>query len=220
MAKKTIPYVNDSSMQHESWKMFQVISEITEGYEQMAHIKPAISIFGSARVPHDHPYYQLTMDTTRLLSDAGYSVITGGGPGLMEAASHGAYLGPSCSIGLNIVLPKETESNPYQDLSLRFRHFFTRKLLFVKYTSAYVIFPGGYGTLDELFEILVLIQTNKAKKGPVILIGKAFWEGLLVWIKERLVTENMIDPIDVSLISVAETPQEVLALVKKSASSD
>ena len=158
--------INDSLLSRESWKIFQIMAEFVEGFERLAQIKPSVSIFGSARALPDHPYYKLTEEIARALSDAGFSVVSGGGPGLMEAANKGAYAGKSPSVGLNIALPKEQNINAYQDISLNFRHFFSRKVMFVKYASAYVVLPGGFGTLDELAEILTLVQTHKTRRKP------------------------------------------------------
>ena len=161
--KTTHPSMNpidDSMLTRESWKIFQIMAEFVEGFERMACVKPSVSIFGSARTSPEHPYYKLTIDIARELSDSGFSVVSGGGPGIMEAANKGAFEGKSPSIGLNIMLPHEQSGNPYQDISLTFRHFFSRKVMFVKYASAYVVMPGGFGTLDELAEILTLVQTK------------------------------------------------------------
>lgn len=186
------------------------MAEFVEGFERLARIKPSVSIFGSARTPVDHPNYQMAVDIARALSDAGFSVVSGGGPGIMEAANKGAYGGRSPSIGLNIQLPHEQTGNPYQDVSLTFRHFFSRKVMFVKYASAYVVLPGGFGTLDELAEILTLVQTGKTRRIPIIMVNKAFWEGLIDWFKTTLVNEKMIDPGDLNLLKIGETPQDVL----------
>lgn len=202
--------INDSQLTRESWKIFQIIAEFVEGFERLAQIKPSVSIFGSARTPVDHPYYKLTEDIAKALSDAGFSVVSGGGPGLMEAANKGAYAGNSPSIGLNIELPMEQSGNPYQDISLNFRHFFSRKVMFVKYASAYVVLPGGFGTLDELAEILTLVQTKKTRRIPIILVHRPFWEGLLTWFKETLVVEGVIDESDMDLIQVLDKPDEVV----------
>lgn len=204
------PTINDSLMSHESWKIFQVMAEFVEGYERLVHIRPSVSIFGSARTLVDHPVYQLTHDIALALSNAGFSVVTGGGPGVMEAANKGAVKGKSLSVGLNIVLPNEECSNEYQDISLRFRHFFTRKVMFVKYASAYVVMPGGFGTLDELAEILALIQTKKTRRIPVVLVDSKFWAGLIDWFKTNLVNEGMISEEDLDLFSIADTPEEVV----------
>ncbi len=202
--------VNDSMLSRESWKIFQIMAEFVEGFERLAQIKPSVSIFGSARTPIDHPYYKLTEEIALALSDAGFSVVSGGGPGLMEAANKGAYAGKSPSIGLNIALPQEQSANDFQDISLHFRHFFSRKVMFVKYASAYVVCPGGFGTLDELAEILTLVQTNKTRRIPIILVHRPFWEGLLSWFKETLVAEGTIDPEDLNLIQVLDNPKDVV----------
>lgn len=202
--------VNDSNLTRESWKIFQIMAEFVEGFERLACIKPSVSIFGSARTLPDNPHYKLTVEIARALSDAGFSVVSGGGPGIMEAANKGAFEGRSPSIGLNIMLPHEQVGNPYQDIKLTFRHFFSRKVMFVKYASAYVVLPGGFGTLDELAEILTLVQTGKTRKIPIILVHRPFWEGLLEWFKNTLVREKTIDPEDLNLIKILETPQEVL----------
>ncbi|HRQ59689.1 MAG TPA: TIGR00730 family Rossman fold protein, partial [Azoarcus taiwanensis] len=176
----------------ESWRIFGIMAEFVEATERLNAIRPAVSIFGSARTPPDHMYYMLTERIARQLSDAGFSVISGGGPGIMEAANKGAYFGKSPSIGLNIQLPMEQGANPYQDISQTFRHFFARKFMFVKLAAAYVVMPGGFGTLDEMFEALTLIQTKKSRKFPVILVHGAFWNGLIDWVRDRLVAERMI----------------------------
>ncbi|HQW57542.1 MAG TPA: TIGR00730 family Rossman fold protein, partial [Gammaproteobacteria bacterium] len=172
------PLVNDAILSRESWKIFQIIAEFVEGYERLVHIKPSVSVFGSARTKRDDTNYLLAESMGRKLSDAGYSVVTGGGPGSMEAANKGAYQGRSSSVGLNIDLPTQESSNIYQDISLRFRHFFTRKVMFVKYATAYVVLPGGYGTLSEFAEILALVQTGKTRQIPIILVNEPFWRPL------------------------------------------
>jgi len=202
--------IDDTMLTRESWKIFQIMAEFVEGFERLARIRPSVSIFGSARTPPDHPYYQLTVDIARALSDAGFSVVSGGGPGIMEAANKGAYEGKSPSIGLNIQLPHEQSGNPYQDISLRFRHFFSRKVMFVKYAAAYVVLPGGFGTLDELAEILTLIQTGKTRRIPVILVHEPFWAGLLDWFRHTLAEEKMIDLEDMDLMCVIDSPEAVL----------
>jgi uncharacterized protein (TIGR00730 family) len=194
----------------ESWRVFGIMAEFVEATERLAHIRPAVSIFGSARVQEGHEYYELTMQIARSLSDAGFGVISGGGPGIMEAANKGAYYGKSLSIGLNIQLPHEQVANPFQDISQSFRHFFARKVMFVKFASAYVVMPGGFGTLDELMEALTLVQTGKVRRIPIILVHSPFWAGLVDWIKERLVTENMISPEDMNLIQVLDEPQQIV----------
>jgi len=209
------PMVNDSSLSRESWKIFQIMAEFVEGYERLVHIKPSVSIFGSARTHPSHPYYKLAVEMGEHLSNAGFSVVTGGGPGVMEGANKGAYHGSSLSVGLNIELPAHEITNQYQDISLRFRHFFTRKVMFVKYASAYVVLPGGFGTLDELAEILSLIQTNKARRIPVILVHPPFWRGLFEWFQETLLKEEMIDNEDLALITFANEPKEVVEAIQK-----
>lgn len=208
------PQVNDSMLTRESWKIFQVIAEFVEGYERLVHIKPSVSIYGSARVQPGHPYYELTVAAARLLSNSGYSVVTGGGPGIMEAGNKGAYQGKSFSVGLNIVLPGEVCNNAYQDISLRFRHFFTRKVMFVKYASAYVAMPGGYGTIDELSEILSLVQTKKTRRIPIILVNHKFWAPLIAYFKDTMLAEGMIDQADFDLFTTAETPEEILQKIE------
>ena len=188
----------------ESWRIFGIMSEFVEATERLAAIKPAVTIFGSARIKPGAPYYDLTEKTARLLSDSGFSVISGGGPGIMEAANKGAFHGKSPSVGLNIQLPHEQQNNPYQDISQTFRHFFARKYMFVRFASAYVVMPGGFGTLDELMEALTLIQTGKARKIPLILVCTPFWQGLIDWFKERLVEEGLVDPEDMNLIQLID----------------
>lgn len=199
-----------STQKREAWKVFQIIAEFVDGFEQLSHIRPAVSVYGSARLKEDHPDYQRAEAISLALSDAGFSVISGGGPGIMEAANKGAFKGSSSSIGLNIQLPHEQHSNPYQDISLNFRHFFARKVMFVKYASAYVVLPGGFGTLDELAEILTLVQTGKSRKIPIILVNKTFWDGLLHWFKDTLVANGTIAESDLELMQICETPDEVL----------
>lgn len=188
----------------ESWHIWGIISEFVEAAERLADIRPAVSIFGSARLAPDSTLYEQTVKIARALSDAGFAVISGGGPGIMEAANRGAYAGRSPSVGLNIELPFEQHGNAFQDISLRFRHFFARKVAFVKYASAYVVLPGGFGTLDELTEALTLIQTGMGRQIPIILVGGAFWGGLLQWMRERLVGEGMIDARDMDLMQVVD----------------
>ncbi|MEY2632303.1 MAG: hypothetical protein RIR00_957 [Pseudomonadota bacterium] len=199
----------------ESWRVFGIMSEFVEATERLAPIRPAVSIFGSARTKPDSPYYQLTEKISRLLSDAGFAVISGGGPGIMEAANKGAFEGKSPSVGLNIQLPHEQKSNPYQDISQTFRHFFARKYMFVRFASAYVVMPGGFGTLDELLEALTLIQTGKSRNIPLILVCSEFWGGLVEWFRARLVSEGMINPEDMDLIRVIDEPEQVVDAIFK-----
>lgn len=197
----------------EAWRIFGIMSEFVEATERLGDIRPAVSIFGSARVAPDSPYYQLTESVARRLSDAGFSVISGGGPGIMEAANKGAFYGRSPSVGLNIQLPHEQKSNPYQDISQSFRHFFARKYMFVRFAAAYVVMPGGFGTLDELLEALTLIQTGKSRKIPLILVCTDFWRGMVDWFRDRLVSEGMIAPDDMNLLQVFDEPEEIVEAI-------
>jgi uncharacterized protein (TIGR00730 family) len=210
-----LPNVNDADLVHESWKIFQVISEFVEGYERLAKIGPSISIFGSARSPAQAPECLLARDIAYKLSNAGYSVVTGGGPGVMEAGNRGAFEGKSLSIGLNIVLPHEEAKNNYQDIALRFRHFFTRKVMFVKYARAYIVFPGGFGTLDELAEILALVQTKKTRRIPIFLVERTFWQPLLSWFENTLLPNSYIAKEDLELYQIVDSAEEILSILKK-----
>ena len=186
------------------------MAEFVEATERLSRVRPAVSIFGSARVAPGSPYYDMAERIARLLSDSGFSVISGGGPGIMEAANKGAFGGKGVSVGLNIQLPMEQKANPYQDISQTFHHFFARKYMFVKLASAYVVMPGGFGTLDELLEALTLIQTGKSPRIPIILVGSNFWSGMLEWFRDRLVAEAMIHPEDVDLLQVIDEPEKVV----------
>jgi uncharacterized protein (TIGR00730 family) len=197
----------------ESWRMFAIMAEFVEATERLAPIRPAVSIFGSARVTPDSVCYMLTERIARKLSDAGFAVISGGGPGVMEAANKGAFFGKSPSVGLNIQLPHEQHANPFQDISQTFRHFFARKVMFVKFASAYVVMPGGFGTLDELMEALTLIQTGKTRRIPIILVQTSFWGGLIDWFRARLVAEGMINAEDMELIQVIDDPDAVVEAI-------
>lgn len=194
----------------ESWRVFGIMAEFVEATERLSSIQPAVSIFGSARTPPDHPHYKLAEQIARQLSDAGFSVISGGGPGIMEAANRGAYSGKSPSIGLNIQLPHEQHSNAYQDVSQTFRHFFARKYMFVKFATAYVVMPGGFGTLDELMEALTLVQTGKTRKMPIILVCSDFWRGMFDWFRQTLVAENMISAENMDLVQLIDEPHQVV----------
>jgi uncharacterized protein (TIGR00730 family) len=206
-------FVEKTWSARESWRVFGIMAEFVEATERLAHIRPAVSIFGSARTLPDHPYYQLGEAIGRQLSDAGFAVISGGGPGIMEAVNKGAYAGSSLSIGLNIQLPHEQSSNRYQDVSQTFRHFFARKVMFVKFACAYVVLPGGFGTLDELGEVLTLVQTHKIRAIPIILVQGSFWRGLIDWLRDRMVSEGMINPEDMDLIKVIDDPAEVVKAI-------
>ncbi len=205
----------EQALSRESWKVFNIMAEFVTGFERMAPVRPAVSVFGSARTKPGAPYYQLGEALGRKLSDAGFSVVTGGGPGLMEAVNKGAFAGRSPSIGLNIELPHEQSGNAYQDVSLHFRHFFARKVMFVKYASAYVCLPGGYGTLDELMEILTLVQTGKIPRIPIVLINRNFWQGAVEWLRARMVPEGMIDAADPDLMTLVETADEAVQVIFK-----
>ncbi len=194
----------------ESWRIFGIVAEFVEGTERLECIQPAISIFGSARTHPDHPHYKLTEAIARQLSDAGFSVISGGGPGIMEAANRGAFFGKSPSVGLNIQLPHEQRRNVYQDISQTFRHFFARKYMFIKFATAYVVMPGGFGTLDELMEALTLVQTGKTRRMPIILVCSDFWEGMIDWFRQVLIRENFISPEDMDLIQIIDEPAQVV----------
>ena len=194
----------------ESWHILTIMAEFIESTERLAELRPAVSIFGSARTKPDDPYYLKAVDIARRLSDAGLAVISGGGPGIMEAANKGAFEGESSSVGLNIELPHEQVSNKWQNISINFRHFFARKVAFVKYADAYVVMPGGFGTLDEFSEVLTLIQTGKSRRIPVILVGTTFWSGLIDWFRNRLVPDGMIDIKDLELVQVIDEPANVV----------
>lgn len=203
------------AMDGEAWRVFRIMSEFVEGFERLTVIPPSVSIFGSARIPPDHPVYQQTQEIAKRLSDAGFSVVSGGGPGVMEAANKGAYAGgKGLSVGVNIVLPHEQSSNAFQDISLEFRHFFARKVMFVRYANAYVVMPGGFGTLDELAEILVLIQTGKTRKIPVILVGSDFWRGLLAWMEATMVAGGLITAEDMALVSLVDDTEAVIQIIR------
>lgn len=206
-------FVEKAWSARESWRVFGIMAEFVEATERLANVRPAVSIFGSARVPADHPYYRLTEEIARQLSDAGFSVISGGGPGVMEAANKGAFFGRSLSVGLNIQLPHEQISNQYQDVSQTFRHFFARKVMFVKFASAYVVVPGGFGTMDELMEAMTLVQTQKIRRIPIILVQESYWRGLIDWMKDRMVSERMIDAADMDLIKVIDEPKQVVEAI-------
>ena len=202
---------------NDSWQIFKVMSEFVEGFEKMNKIGPSVTIFGSARTKKDTPHYKLAQKIAKKLAKEGFGIITGGGPGIMEAANKGAQKGGGASAGLNIVLPFEQEANPYidPDKMVDFKYFFVRKVMFVKYAQAFVVLPGGFGTLDELFEALTLIQTKKIEKFPVILVDTNFWEGLVTWLREKLQKEyQYIGPNDLDLIHLTDDPDEVVKIIK------
>ncbi len=191
------------------WRVLRIMSEFVNGFDTLAHIPPSVTIFGSARTKPDSLSYQAALETARLLARAGFGIITGGGPGIMEAANRGAQEGDNLSIGCNIELPFEQSSNAYLDISLDFRYFFVRKTMFVKYSNAFVIFPGGFGTMDELFEALTLIQTKKVSNFPVILYGSHYWNGLMNWLRDTMLEEENISPEDLDLLCVSDDPEEI-----------
>jgi uncharacterized protein (TIGR00730 family) len=195
------------------WRVFRIMGEFVEGFDNLARIGPAVTIFGSARTPADHPEYAAAQEMARLLGEAGFCIITGGGPGIMEAANRGAREAGVLSIGCNIELPFEQGTNPYVDVAINFRYFFVRKTMFVKYAEAFVIFPGGFGTLDELFEAMTLIQTGKVRDFPVILFGTEYWKGLTEWIRTTLLREGKISPDDVDLVTVTDSPEEAVRVI-------
>ncbi len=195
------------------WRVFRIMSEFVEGFDVLSHIPPAVAIFGSARVKPEDPAYTAAVETARLLAKAGFGVITGGGPGIMEAANKGAQEGENASIGCNIELPFEQRPNSYLDISLDFRYFFVRKTMFIKYAEAFIIFPGGFGTMDELFEALTLIQTRKVSHFPVILYDSKFWGGLITWIQKQMLATEKISPEDAGLLILSDDPQEICKIV-------
>ncbi len=199
----------------ESWRVFRIMGEFVEGFEELSRLGPAVTIFGSARTKPDNPRYEQCVRTAKLLGEAGFTIITGGGPGMMEAANKGARDAGVCSVGLNIELPFEQDVNAYADLKIHFRYFFVRKTMFVKYAQAFVIFPGGFGTLDELFESLTLIQTRKIKHFPVVLFGSEYWGGLLEWLKNTMEVAGNIAPGDLELFKVTDSPEEAVEHVVK-----
>jgi uncharacterized protein (TIGR00730 family) len=195
------------------WRSLRILSEFVEGFDALAAVGPAVSVFGSARTKPDHHDYQQARELGAMLARSGYAVITGGGPGIMEAANRGCQEAGGLSVGCNIELPMEQGLNPYVDLGVEFRYFFARKVMFVKYADAFVIFPGGYGTLDELFEALTLIQTKKIRDFPVILVGRDYWEGLIGWLRDTLLERAAIEPADVDLLRVTDDPEEACQII-------
>ncbi len=200
---------------NDSWAIFKIMGEFVSGFEKMSAIGPCVSIFGSARTKDDNKYYQLAINIAKKVSEAGYGIITGGGPGIMEAGNKGANLAGGTSVGLNIDLPFEQHDNPYidEDKSLDFDYFFVRKVMFVKYSQGFVVMPGGFGTLDELFEAITLIQTNKIGKFPIILVGSSFWKGLIHWIKSDMLDHGNVSADDLDLIKIVDTEDEVVEIL-------
>ena len=218
MRKEQHPKGWNEKKTNDSWAIFKIMGEFVNGFEKMSAIGPSVSIFGSARTKPDHKYYKLAEEVASKIVNAGYGVITGGGPGIMEAGNKGAHLAGGTSVGLNIELPFEQHDNPYidSDKSLDFDYFFVRKVMFVKYSQGFVVMPGGFGTLDELFEAITLIQTNKIEKFPIILVGTEFWEGLMGWVKTTLLDSfGNISPGDIDLIHLVDTADEVVDILDK-----
>lgn len=208
-------YVIDAMTVNDSWRLFKILAEFVDGFETLADIYPAVSIFGSARVKPGDDTYEKTVVIAKKLAESGYHIITGGGPGIMEAGNKGAREGGAKSVGLNIVLPLEQEPNPYSNVKINFQYFFVRKMMFVKYAQAYIGMPGGFGTMDEIFEALTLIQTRRIKPFPVILVGKKYWEGLLKWVRSELVAGGLISPDDLNILTVLDDPDEVVQTIKR-----
>jgi uncharacterized protein (TIGR00730 family) len=203
----------------DTWRVFRIMGEFVEGFDELASVTRGVSIFGSARTPADHPEYKLAQKTAACLARAGFAVITGGGPGIMEAANRGALEAGGLSIGCNIELPFEQKPNPYLTRYLKFKYFFVRKTMFVKYSTAFIIFPGGYGTLDELFEALTLIQTRKIKNFPVVLFGSAYWNGMMRWLTDVMLKEGKITERELRLLHVTDSPDEAVEIVVDSQDS-
>ena len=208
-------YVVDALSKEESWRIFRIMAEFVESIEVLSNVHNAVTIFGSARLKPEDKYYQKAEKLGQLLVQNGFSVITGGGPGIMEAANKGAAEAGGQSVGMNIKLPFEQKPNPYANLQLDYKYFFIRKVMFVKYAVAYVIMPGGYGTMDELFEALTLIQTKRVRSFPLILMGREYWQGLLDWLKNSMQQKGMILPCDIEMIQIIDEPEEVVKHIKK-----
>ncbi len=200
---------------HETWRIFRIMSEFVEGFEELSSIRRGVSIFGSARLSRDNHYYKGVMKIAELLSKKGFSIITGGGPGIMEAGNRGARKGNGISVGLNIELPMEQSPNKYQDKRLDFRYFFARKVMFVKHSVGYVITPGGFGTLDEFFEALTLMQTKKIRRIPIVMYGKDYWEGLVGWMQDSMLERGTIGKEDMGLFHLTDEPEEVLRIIEE-----
>jgi uncharacterized protein (TIGR00730 family) len=205
----------DQFVHTDPWRVFRIMGEFVEGFDELVTITRGVAIFGSARIAPDNPYYESARETAALFAQAGFAVITGGGPGIMEAANKGAFEAGGTSIGCNIELPHEQRPNAYQTLSLKFKYFFVRKMMFVKYSTAFIIFPGGFGTLDEMFEALTLIQTEKVRDFPVVLFGSEYWQELLDWVKNVLLKRGMISERDLQRLHLTDSPLRVVEIVKE-----
>ena len=208
-------YLVDAITVHDSWRLFKILAEFVDGFETLSEIFPAVTIFGSARVKPGDEIYERTVTIARKLAENGFNVLTGGGPGIMEAGNKGAKEGGAKSVGLNIMLPLEQEPNPYSNVKLDFQYFFVRKVMFLKYAQAYIGMPGGLGTLDEIFEALTLIQTKRIKPFPVILVGKDYWEGLFHWVQNVLLERSYISKDDTDLFSIMDEPDQVVHTIKR-----
>ncbi|MBU2027322.1 MAG: TIGR00730 family Rossman fold protein [Pseudomonadota bacterium] len=208
-------FVVDALSIEESWRIFRIMAEFVDAFETLSGIRRAVSIFGSARTQPDDPYYQKAEILARLLAEKGFGVITGGGPGIMEAANKGSAEAGGQSVGMNIRLPLEQKPNPYANISIDYKYFFIRKVMFIKYAMAYVIMPGGFGTMDELFEAITLIQTKRIKCFPVILMGSEYWKGLFDWLKKTMLRDNKISPADMELLQIIDDPAEVVRHIQK-----
>ncbi|MEP6706795.1 MAG: TIGR00730 family Rossman fold protein [Pyrinomonadaceae bacterium] len=209
----------DDFKRTDPWRVFRIMGEFVEGFDELATVTRGVSIFGSARISAEDPYYEAARKTATLFARAGFAVITGGGPGIMEAANRGAFEADGISIGCNIELPHEQGANPYQTLSLKFKYFFVRKMMFVKYSTAFIIFPGGFGTLDEMFESLTLIQTHKIRNFPVVLYGSEYWQEMLDWVKNLMLGRKMISEHDLRLLHLTDSPEHAVEIVAESQSS-
>ena len=209
-------YCLENNVVGDSWRMFRIMGEFVEGFDSMSAINlPAVTIYGSARTPKEHPWYQMTETIAADLVREGYGVITGGGPGIMEAANKGAQEAGGVSVGLNIALPHEQEPNPYANVSIQFKYFFVRKVMFMKYSMGFICMPGGFGSLDELFESLTLIQTQRIKPFPIVLVGRSFWGGLIDWLKDQMLANGTISEADLHLINIIDEPDAVVDFIKE-----
>ena len=214
MSKARVKIKREDFTKEDTWRVFRIMAEFIEGFETLSRVGEAISFFGSSRLKPGNKYYEVATQTAYLLAKAGYAIITGGGPGVMEAANKGARRAKGKSIGLNILIPQEQKANKYVDLLLDFHYFFCRKVMFLKYAKAFVILPGGFGTLDELFESLNLIQTQRVEKFPVVLVGKDYWEGLIDWLKGMALKKGCISVSDLNIFTIVDTPKEAASTIK------
>lgn len=213
------PRRSDEFLHTDTWRVFRIMGEFVQGFEDLTTITNGVAMFGSARTPPDDPEYKAAQETAALLARAGFAVITGGGPGIMEAANRGAFEAGGTSVGCNIELPHEQGSNDYLTLSLKFKYFFVRKMMFVKYSNAFIIFPGGFGTLDELFEALTLIQTRKIRNFPVVLYGSDYWQRMIEWIGDTLLPDGKISKSDLTLLHLTDSPTEIVEIISRSRSA-